>query len=59
MELEILVDAPNGESDRARIHKLFEGEGYYVHSLTLKTFEQSHEHYFQAVVEQSDTFKQD
>jgi hypothetical protein len=59
MELETLVDAPNGENDRARIHKLFEGEGYYVHSLTLKTFEQSHENYFQAVVEQSDTFKQD
>jgi hypothetical protein len=59
MELEIIVDAPNGEQDRARIHKLFEDEGYYVHKMTLETFSDRLQHYFKATVEQSDTFKQD
>lgn len=59
MELEILIDAPNGEEDRGRIHKLFESKGYYVHKMTLETFSDRQQHYLKATVEQSDTFKQD
>ena len=59
MELEILIDAQNGEKDRDRIHKLFESNGYYVHKMTLETFSDRQQHYFKATVEQSDTFKQD
>jgi hypothetical protein len=59
MELEIILDAPNGEKDRARLSKLFENEGFYIHSMTLHVFPKSEQYYFKAVVEQSDTFKQD
>ena len=59
MELEILVDAPNGEDDREKIYKMFQEQGYCVLSLTLKEFQQSKKYYFQVMVEQNDSFKQD
>ena len=59
MELEIISDAPNGEQDRAKIRKMFENEGFYIHSMTLCVFPHSEQYYFKTVVEQSDTFKQD
>jgi hypothetical protein len=59
MELEIISDAPNGEQDRAKLRKLFENEGFYIHSMTLHVFPNSEQYYFKTVVEQSDTFKQD
>ena len=59
MELEIISDAPNGEQDRAKIRKMFENEGFYIHSMTLCVFPNSEQYYFKTVVELSDTFKQD
>jgi hypothetical protein len=59
MVVEIIVEAPNGESDRDRIFKLFEDDGYFVRKLELKTFLETKDTYFVATVEQSDTFKQD
>jgi len=59
MVLEIIVEAPNGESDRDRIFKLFEDDGYFVRKLELKNFLETKDTYFVATVEQSDTFKQD
>ena len=59
MALEIYVYAPNAEKDRERLILRFQNDGYHVIDMQLQVFPESQETYFKAMVEQSDTFKQD
>jgi hypothetical protein len=58
MALEMYIDAPNGDADKARIKLSFEERGYIVLNMQLRTLIPSTDQYFCVQVEEHDPFIQ-